>query len=363
LTDVRKRSILTASRESLPADVAYPKYDSAASQESLRKARTLLQASAEGCTRLKQYRDVRLALGETWAIQEGSLVICLQSGYTDLERDPIPKDEFELVYGDVYVVCRLYADMWALCTRLSLDSPVMASSIHKETGIVVTGFENIKFLPLCAVTLAANFSVFERRCASYRNIYPNSGISPSGGFRVTPPERSHSLAASKEIFQKPHPEIHLPRLVFEICNGFSEVKEETTWTPFDQKSPLAITGSGKQVEGRRTLRKMWCKLRSSDPSQATESGRDTSPVNLCRPRSQTQSNPSLDKEICSMQDDLSAFQKELDLAKQVTLAERRGGHVKQRRSIRDFFLRFERRPKEIRSGSSSFEEKEEKEEK
>ncbi|KAL1965922.1 hypothetical protein VTN77DRAFT_5055 [Rasamsonia byssochlamydoides] len=344
------RSILTASRDSLPMDVLFsPKDDRAASQESLRKVRTLPQASAEGCTRLRLYRDIRLGLGETWAIQEGSLVICLQSDYTDLNRDPIPKDEFELVYGDVYVVCRLYADMWALCARLSLDSPVTALSIHKETGIPARGFENIKFLPLCAVTLAANFSAFDKRCASYRKRHPNSGIFPSGGLRITPPERSHSLAASREIFQKARPEIQLPSVVFDVCN-VSEVKSGTAWTALDQTSLNAA--DGKQLEGRRTLKKMWCKFRSSDLNRAM----DPLPENLCLRQSRT---PSLDKEICSIQQELTALQKELDATKQVTLTEQRGGHVKQRRSIRDFFFRSARPKQEIPSGSaSSLEEKE-----
>lgn len=352
---------MTASRDSLPTDASYfPRDDRAASQESLQKARTVRQASAEGCTRLRLYRDIRLGMGETWAIQEGSLVICLQSGYTDLNRDPIPKDEFELVYGDVYIVCRLYADMWALCARLSLDSPVTASSIHRETGVITRGFENIKFLPLCAVTLAANFSAFDRRCASYRKRHPNSSIFPSGGFRITPPERSHSLAASKEIFQRLRPEIQLPSVVFEVCNGFSELNSGTAWTPLDHhipKNTLNATDSGKQPEGRRTLKKMWSRLRSSDLNRASESGRDSSPANFCLQRSPT---PSLGKEISSLQKELSALQKELDASGRATLTEQRG-HVKQRRSIRDFFFRSDRRPKrEIPSGSgSSLEEKEE----
>lgn len=58
-------------------------------------------------------------MGEQWAIEEGSLVIGVGSEYTLLQSYERRTDEFEVSGGDVYVVCSMYADLWALCAKVS----------------------------------------------------------------------------------------------------------------------------------------------------------------------------------------------------------------------------------------------------
>lgn len=157
------------------------------------------------CTRLQSYKDVRLGVGERWAVQEGSLVVCVDPSYTHFDRKEGFLDEFELASGDFYVVCRLYADLWALCIKLSFDSRT-GSYFHGKPGDSV----NLGFLPLCAVTLAANFGAFVQRTSRYTS-YPSSEIKhPGNGLPVIPPERSHSVNASKQIFHGSRIRIQLP---------------------------------------------------------------------------------------------------------------------------------------------------------
>ncbi|RMJ25168.1 hypothetical protein PHISP_03959 [Aspergillus sp. HF37] len=147
------------------------------------------------CTRLQLCKDVRLGVGERWAIQEGSLVVCVDPSYTHLDRREGFSDEFELASGDFYVVYRLYADLWALCVKLSFDSRT-GSYFHGKPGDSV----NLGFLPLCAVTLAANFGAFVQRTSRYMSYPPSEIRHPGNGLPVIPPERSHSVNASKQIF-------------------------------------------------------------------------------------------------------------------------------------------------------------------
>lgn len=235
----------------------------------------MVQIKATGCTRLELRKDVRLDVNETWAIKEGSLVIAIQENYTHLPSKK-EDDEFGPKFGEVFVVCRMYPDMWALCARLSFHSPVITDG----TGAVIRGWENIRFLPLCAVTLAANFENFEGRRARAHTTNPQKPFS-GGGLLLEPPRRSHSVKASKEIFNcEQGIRLRLPSIVQELCSGFSEVpkgeyvplddsKAETTTeentaredtAPYT-KAPVTETIEAEKSSG--TLRRTIGKLRRS----------------------------------------------------------------------------------------------------
>lgn len=224
---------------------------------------------------------MRLGPDEGWVIREGSLVICLDPKYTGDYNFQDRPHQFELVHGDVYVVCRMYGDLWALCAKVTLDSPVELSGKIRNTP---KGFQSLGFLPLCAVTLAANFSSFMRRCAEYDksslggpqtpgnsaeddNKSSRGGPqTPGNGLAVTPPYRTHSIPASRDIFGRYHPEqLELPGVVFELCGGCS-VDEDA------KESKMGSVGKSRSWRlGRRmTLKKPWHRATKSDPSAPQE---------------------------------------------------------------------------------------------
>ncbi|KAL4929954.1 uncharacterized protein BDV17DRAFT_290307 [Aspergillus undulatus] len=152
------------------------------------------------CTRLHSYRDIRLGLGEQWAVQEGSLVIGIGPEYTLLDSHERDMDEFEVSSGDVFVVCSLYADLWALCAKVSFNA-----SLDGDDAL------RIAFLPLCSVTLLPNYSAFVQRSATCAEYYgSHEDRYPGNGLPVMPPRRSHSLTASKQAFQGLDNPIPLP---------------------------------------------------------------------------------------------------------------------------------------------------------
>ncbi|RAL08929.1 uncharacterized protein BO97DRAFT_445761 [Aspergillus homomorphus CBS 101889] len=180
-------------------------------------SRYLLQSSIpvtkrNSCARLQSCRDVRLGLDERWSIQEGSLVLCIHPSYTLPDHDNPLTDEHELITGEVFVVCRLYADLWALCASASsIASEAEPSEIDKHPM-------RLAFLPLCAVTLAANFSAFNRRCAEH-DLREASGLRyPGNGLPVMPPPRSYSLVDSRQLARSEKLQIRLPEVVYDVLN-------------------------------------------------------------------------------------------------------------------------------------------------
>ncbi|KAL4765952.1 uncharacterized protein BDW70DRAFT_155604 [Aspergillus foveolatus] len=143
------------------------------------------------CTRLQSYKDIRLGLGEQWAIQEGSLVIGINPEYTIFVSPQRRMDEFDIAEGNLYVVCSLYADLWALCAEVSFGPSSSGDNLLR-----------LAFLPLCAITLAPNYSAFvQRSTQSIQYFGSREEKYPGNGLAVIPPRRSHSLTASKQIFQ------------------------------------------------------------------------------------------------------------------------------------------------------------------
>ncbi|KAL2006987.1 hypothetical protein VTN00DRAFT_8425 [Thermoascus crustaceus] len=276
------RSLLSL-RQALSTDPSKGNRKSAdLSQQGNKGEMPLLQKAVADCTRLRLCMDIRLGPGETWAMQEGSLVICIDPIYTILNHDVLAQDEFELVHGDVYVVCRMYADMWALCARISFHSPIEASPTMAKSKATPKGAGNLAFIPLCSVTLAANFSAFIRRCSEYGQNPHETPRFPGNGLLVKPPERSHSLNASHEIFQESRPRLRLPNMMFEVCNSFSSEKSGKGFIALDhhpQHTTSRVRSGGKvrlgQLERSMTLRRVWNKLRSSESSASAPAELDT----------------------------------------------------------------------------------------
>ncbi|KAL4787372.1 hypothetical protein BJX76DRAFT_354317 [Aspergillus varians] len=196
------------------------------------------------CTRLQSYRDIRLGLGEQWAIQEGSLVIGLGPEYTLLTSYERKMDEFKVSGGDFYVVCSLYADLWALCAKVSSNPSPEGNDPMRAA-----------FLPLCGITLAPNYSAFVQRsirCLRYSGSH--EGRYPGNGLPVMPPRRSHSLTASKQIFRGFDCRISLPLAVQDVFQRLVLKHTDDDFVPLD--STLEPIFSPLTSKRQRLLRKM-----------------------------------------------------------------------------------------------------------
>lgn len=231
----------------------------------------LRQNKAGLCTRLHSYRDIRLEVGGKWAIQEGSLVVCVDPSYTQFIRQEKLPDEFDITTGDFYIVCSLYADLWALCLRISFERP--ADDDIDET--LAECSTHLGFLPLCTVTLAANFSSFIRRCQSVNGTlrYPGNGLS------VMPPERSHSLNASKQFFQGDRLHIGLPSAVYDTYNTLSLEAIDMDFIPLDSTLQQLFSSIGARrarvhkLGKRMSLWKLW-RGKSSESGLTDEAPRE-----------------------------------------------------------------------------------------
>ncbi|KAE8147700.1 hypothetical protein BDV25DRAFT_142516 [Aspergillus avenaceus] len=230
----------TCSWSNHPSSSEEPLDDGRSSQSSYRQVKPGL------CTRLESQKDIRLGADERWAIQEGSLVISIDPSYTLLGRERQP-DEFEIVAGDVYVICRLYADLWALCVKASF---IPQSEPHLGDS-TATNTMQLAFIPLCAVTLAANFCPFSKRCSRYVRFDTNEPRHPGNGLPVIPPPRSHSLNASKQMFRGNKINIQLPDIVYDTF-GNTPLTSDLDYIPLD--STLEQVLARVRNWGRRPLR-------------------------------------------------------------------------------------------------------------
>lgn len=215
---------------------------------------------------------------ETWAIEEGSLVIGLDPAYTALGAAKRRADEFRLRNGDVYVVCRLFADRWALCARISFD---WTPSVEHR-GMMTRTTTNLAFLPLCAVTLAANYSAFTERCSRHHREPYGTRHHPGNGLPVMPPERSHSLTASKQLLGMDPASFEFPRIFQEARYHIALRGDRADHVPLDSTVRQLFADVGGQrtpVSGLRrsmSLKRIWRGSRdfdsvsSDDTSTASE---------------------------------------------------------------------------------------------
>lgn len=217
------------------------------------------------CTRLKSYRDIRLGPEERWAIQEGSLVIGLDPSYTLIGHEQPRPDEFQIVNGDVYIICLLYADLWALCAKASFSAlpDKYADSAAASTLSLAFGF-----IPLCAVTLAANFSAFVGRSARCSNFPSSEPRYPGNGLPVLPPVRSHSLNGSKQLFQGDKLQFPLPTTALTTLKS-STLEDDADFVPLDSTLEQIFSklvhhrGRSGGLRNRVTLPNVWSNIKSS----------------------------------------------------------------------------------------------------
>jgi hypothetical protein len=222
------------------------------------------------CTRLHSCRDIRLDPEEQWVIQEGSLVIGLDPEYTSLSNHERRPDEFEVSSGDVYVVCSMYADLWALCVKVSFHIPPTDDASRK-----------LAFLPLCSITLAPNYSTFTQRCNQCARNSLHEQKYPGNGLPINPPQRSHSLTASKQIFHGVHAQILVPLVAQDVIQSLSLKHASDNYVPLDSTlkpilSPLTSrrhrllrrigagkSGSKDQDNGRQLMKRRHVHRRDS----------------------------------------------------------------------------------------------------
>ncbi|OKP00356.1 hypothetical protein PENSUB_7813 [Penicillium subrubescens] len=147
----------------------------------------------ESCPDFRALHDNEYAVGG-WAIGEGSLVIGINPRYVVPTGDVQPLDQLELKEGKLYIVERIHGDLWALVKEFSTTKPHNGRTPGPPNQVVRLGF-----VPICAVTLAANYSSFVERCREYE-MYPDiRRLTPTNGARISPPVRIESLAASREV--------------------------------------------------------------------------------------------------------------------------------------------------------------------
>ncbi|RAH51337.1 uncharacterized protein BO95DRAFT_509870 [Aspergillus brunneoviolaceus CBS 621.78] len=195
-------------------------------------SRYLLQSSIplakrNGCARLQSCRDMRLGLDEIWSIQEGSLVLCINPSFTISDHVQPRWDELELVAGEILVVCRLYADLWALCASASFPSAAKSNETANAQPM------SLAFVPLCAVTLVANFCAFNRRCIEHDLRDPSAPRFPGNGLPVMPPPRSCSLIDGMQLAQSDRLHNRLPEVVSDTLNKVLPECVEADYVPLD----------------------------------------------------------------------------------------------------------------------------------
>ncbi|EAS30036.3 uncharacterized protein CIMG_08782 [Coccidioides immitis RS] len=161
-----------------------------------------------GMRYLESYRDIRASPGSRngFAIRSGCRVICI-GDTVPCKDDESREDSFKIAFGDVYLVLRLYPDLWASCIRIDTSTPVYPFTPRSgfkpryATTTWPTSTNAIKFLPLCCVTIEANFSKYIRCHPMYGN-GSQAITNPSTGQVVIPPKRKESLAAGNDVLHR-----------------------------------------------------------------------------------------------------------------------------------------------------------------
>ncbi|KAL3465540.1 hypothetical protein BJX64DRAFT_55961 [Aspergillus heterothallicus] len=202
------------------------------------------------CTRLHSYKDIRLGPEEQWGIQEGSLAIGICPDYTSLSNHERRIDEFEVSNGDIYVVCAMYADLWALCAKVSFHLPTAGDRPKR-----------LAFLPLCSITLVPNYSGFLQRCLQRTQNALHESRHPGNGLPVNPPRRSHSLTASRQIFQGAQSPSSIPLIAQDIFKSLLLRHTGDDFIPLD--STLEAILSPLTSRRRRILHKIGADRSSS----------------------------------------------------------------------------------------------------
>ncbi|KAI2897428.1 hypothetical protein CBS76997_3460 [Aspergillus niger] len=111
----------------------------------------------------------------------------------------------------------------------------------------------LAFLPLCAVTLAANFSAFNQRCITYARDKSEEPRYPGNGLPVMPPPRTSSLSDGKQISRGNRRHIAFPEVVYDAFDRISECSD-VDFVPAD--SSLENVLSDLTDRGSRRLQRL-----------------------------------------------------------------------------------------------------------
>lgn len=205
----------------------------------------------KSCRDMRAEPDNKYAV-EGWAIREGSLVIGISPSHVVPTGEQY-LDQLELKEGKFYMVEHIYSDMWAFCVEFSTIKPHQGRIAGAPNEVVGLGF-----VPLCAVTLAANYSSFLERCREYQKDPDKVPLTPTNGGRMLPPARIQSLAVSREMdlmITKGQNDFNSKK-AFNICEKFRPIGEgEPEYEPSDR--------IGKMKSFIKAPRRAWKKLTST----------------------------------------------------------------------------------------------------
>lgn len=287
---------------------------------------------------LSRYRDIRTApliQGEAeyvhWIVL-GSPVTCVNA--TTIVAASDNNDRFELRLGHQYLVAKIFDDQWALCIRCDIHKTLklhqhdkLGKSIRKKLMSTLRSKPKepaalphmekveydrniINFLPLCAVTLAANYAAYlevkgstgsaTNSPASLTRVVVSQRSPPEGGI-VQAPERNSSQKEAVKLRKDGFVELpeHMfiasqvgphraPSTAAHAIRNDSTVEPNPAQRPDGQgtaKQPLKSLG---RFVGKKTVRgkKAW-----KDATQLLRKGKSFGNL-LDRPSTATQVQPA-----------------------------------------------------------------------
>ncbi|KAJ5675608.1 hypothetical protein N7462_008505 [Penicillium macrosclerotiorum] len=269
----------------------------------------LRQPAAKLCNRLVSYRDIRCKDTDSWAIEEGSVVIGIDPSLVRIRQDNRDADELRLRLGNFYVIGRMFSDMWAWCFEIAVDLPGNYQMRANE-GI------QVGFVPLCAVTLAANFSSFLQRCQRNRNRSYSGSLYPGNGLVVEPPQRDWSTVASRELSRVERlnlpSAVQFPKAVKMIYETFTSLDNPgTEYVPWDSSVQILLSQLSNDAnrQSRTKRRNSWLGPKTlltpffGSPKQFPSHNQEPSTASSLTHHlgtSDSELNPPSDKEVASV---------------------------------------------------------------
>lgn len=182
------------------------------------------------------YKDIRvlqLANKPVYAFKPGSKVLCVgDTASEDMNSDEV----FPMRLGDAYIIVQMYGDMWASCIKLSLTEDISCAYANDDLcgrrikGAWITPASAVKFLPLCALTLQANFGDYLARHPRNTRETPRC---PATGQLVMPPPRTVSKRATQLVHDGGSVIVPLP--ILNDCKR-TILPEGKTWVPLDESA-------------------------------------------------------------------------------------------------------------------------------
>jgi hypothetical protein len=185
---------------------------------------------------LDVYRDIRIAPtenGESYGIKSGSRVICVG----DTNVGSITEDQFYLRLGDAFIVLQMYGDLWASCLKLSLTEPIKPASAagpiwvtRKKDYVLPSNPKQVRFLPLCSVTLEENFGDYIRRRRNFNTHSASTlALDPCNGQLVAAPRRKQSREAAEIAKHRGY--VLIPKWMIQECTKIHTIPDDQLTIP------------------------------------------------------------------------------------------------------------------------------------